>query len=264
MRIEDGLIDGLFTSFDENVITWGHTTHVGCGWVQFPSQGNETKYENFMVCNYGIGVANETTCSDTQPTEEEALEDDGNNISYITYYAAPSQVIQDVKSCLDAVACRRRQLDPCNDRVEECLSAKSGLPFLKPLDLKKVSARRSDVVNGSPIDIEASKCKIDTILCSLNSSFSCRDRLRHCVPLLDDGDAGSDGTVECACADIVLANGSRGDCSETDESGQPFCFVKRSPCVAIGPRGEVEASRPEGRLNGLVHKSRLLCKNREV
>ena len=36
---------------------------VGCGWIQFPSaRSDEGGFENFLVCNYGIGVANETTC----------------------------------------------------------------------------------------------------------------------------------------------------------------------------------------------------------
>ena len=52
---------------DTNLITqilWGRTTHVGCGWTQFPLQDGasrfrgifaEGEYENFFVCNYGVG-----------------------------------------------------------------------------------------------------------------------------------------------------------------------------------------------------------------
>ena len=53
---------------DHNLITqmiWGQTTHVGCGWTQFPLEANERmkynkfypqgEYENFFVCNYGVG-----------------------------------------------------------------------------------------------------------------------------------------------------------------------------------------------------------------
>jgi len=36
---------------------WGKTTHVGCGWIQFPrqSRSQEDEYENILVCNYGVG-----------------------------------------------------------------------------------------------------------------------------------------------------------------------------------------------------------------
>lgn len=43
---------------------WGKTTHVGCGWIQFPVQLGSNKFhriypegefENFFVCNYGVG-----------------------------------------------------------------------------------------------------------------------------------------------------------------------------------------------------------------
>ena len=44
---------------------WGQTTHIGCGWTQFPLADNnkliynrlypEGEYENFFVCNYGVG-----------------------------------------------------------------------------------------------------------------------------------------------------------------------------------------------------------------
>ena len=47
---------------------WGQTTHVGCGWTQFPLQSNKIsfnrlypdgEYENFFVCNYGVGKLND-------------------------------------------------------------------------------------------------------------------------------------------------------------------------------------------------------------
>ena len=52
---------------DTNLVTqilWGRTTHVGCGWTQFPLLEGSSKfqgiyaegeYENFFVCNYGVG-----------------------------------------------------------------------------------------------------------------------------------------------------------------------------------------------------------------
>ena len=41
---------------------WGHTTHIGCGWLQIDvgeekwvEQVYPGRYENFFVCNYGVG-----------------------------------------------------------------------------------------------------------------------------------------------------------------------------------------------------------------
>ena len=261
LQSEDGLIDGLFASFhddedDDNVIAWGHATHVGCGWIQFPSSKKDNngtvEFENFMVCNYAVGTATKTTCDEEtkdQPT-------------FITYYHATSEVIEDVKKCLAAVRCRRQlQGQNCNQDVERCLQAKSGLRFLDPSHLKTVA--RSD---DSPIDVEASKCKIDSILCSINASFACKERVRRCLPLLDlvgDGSNNVRPLSECECADIILADGSRGsDCSEEDEDGDRFCYVKRSPCVTVDNEGSVEVSRPIKKLNDLIHKSYQLCRNK--
>ena len=105
VAIEEGLIDGLFTSLGQdgdNILSWGHATHVGCGWIQFPtsisSEDGEKKdrsFENFMVCNYGIGVPQNTTCDGSGgPGSEQP--------SYVTYYEAPFDVIADVKKCLKA------------------------------------------------------------------------------------------------------------------------------------------------------------------
>ena len=117
VAIEEGLIDGLFTSLGQdgdNILSWGHATHVGCGWIQFPTSTSEDEkkdgsFENFMVCNYAIGKAERTSC-DANSVEGNVTRSAGN-ASFISYYAASSQVIEDIKLCLGAISCRRRQLD---------------------------------------------------------------------------------------------------------------------------------------------------------
>ena len=79
--------------------------------------------------------------------------------------------------------------------------AKSGLPFIGPGRLRAV-ARSSGF--SSPVEVEASRCKIDSILCKLEEapsaaaaaateassvssmSSGCRERTVRCLPLLDD------------------------------------------------------------------------------
>lgn len=273
LKIEDGLIDGFFSQISgdeqENVILWGHATHVGCGWIQFPlpDVNNETYYENFMVCNYAVGTVGKSSC---ETTTEMA-----NHTSYITYYSAPAQVIEDVKKCLNAVKCRRKRqfrTTGCNREVEECLAAESGLKFLQPSQLRSVA--RSTDSGLSPIDVEASKCKIDTILCSLNASFACKERIRRCLPLLDlfesESENGRNGIVhECQCADdIILADGTFGKCTDDAEIvGRRSCLVKESPCVVLGSEGQdgggisIEVSVPVEKLGNLIHQSYALCNN---
>ena len=199
LSIEEGLIDGVFARLGEededgNLLSFGQATHVGCGWIQFPSMHEDEtemnivpeyadyalledfqpQFENFMVCNYAIGVPGKTMCAN----------DTSNTISlhkqkqFIRYYHASAEVIGDVKKCLGAVRCARRSkahqlkliggstrgnIDPCTNNVESCLIGKSGLKFISPSKLQDV-ARSNDI---GVIDLEASKCKIDTILCRL-------------------------------------------------------------------------------------------------
>ena len=279
LSTEDGLIDGLMTNLpytDSDLVAFGQATHVGCGWIQFPLAqkfpDEPVQYENFMVCNYGVGLASgQTTCDN--------VEEKAKNETSVKYFTVTSEVIKDVKACLTAVRCRRRRRklfktfranempsenDPCSQDVKTCLSGKSGLKFVDATRLKSV-ARSNEL---RPIDVEASKCKIDTILCSLNSTRACQERLEYCLPLIDIEASEADaevGNVLCECANLVLADGTRGDCSQTildSESGElkGFCFVKQSPCVSIDPTGgRLELSRPYPEADGLLHYTHTIC-----
>ncbi len=285
--IEEGLIDGPYINQnDGEQIALGHATHVGCGWIQFPSTSEAVdslepqQFENFMVCNYGVGVASKTSCT------REDNNNNNNNPNQVTYYSVTSEVIRDVKACLEAVKCRRRKRrllkqtppllssltsDPCAEDIKTCLKGSSGLKFVDPSKLKSV-ARSANV---RPIDVEAAKCKIDTILCedvnATSTASGCAERLRKCLPLLDLVEAadGTGNTVECECADLVLEDGTRGDC--TDElpvansnevdvgDGRLFCFVKQSPCATIDFEGRIELSKPYLEANSLIHYTHSLC-----
>ena len=215
-------------------------------------------------------ASGQTTCDN--------VEEKAKNETSVKYFTVTSEVIKDVKACLTAVRCRRRRRklfktfranempsenDPCSQDVKTCLSGKSGLKFVDATRLKSV-ARSNEL---RPIDVEASKCKIDTILCSLNSTRACQERLEYCLPLIDieANEANEVGNVLCECANLVLADGTRGDCSQTildSESGElkGFCFVKQSPCVSIDPTGgRLELSRPYPEADGLLHYTHTIC-----
>ena len=136
-------------------------------------------------------------------------------------------------------------------QVQHCLAGKSGLKFINPSQTSH-SARSSD----SSIS-KLSRCKLDSILCGIfNSSnrASCSDRLENCRSLIY-------GNEECECADLVLSDGRRGDCSNPDpDSNRVFCFVKTSPCVVRDESGTVvETSIPVSNSNRLLHLSYKAC-----
>ena len=66
--LEPGIVDSFSLDQTEpgavlvTQMLWGHTTHMGCGWLQIevgPDKWADTSYpgntENFFVCNYGVG-----------------------------------------------------------------------------------------------------------------------------------------------------------------------------------------------------------------
>ena len=70
---------------------------------------------------------------------------------------------------------------------------------------------------------------------------------------------GREGQVLCECANLVLADGTHGDCSQKIEE-KNFCFVKQSPCVNIDSEGNLELSKPYPDIqNGLLHYTHLIC-----
>ena len=89
---------------------------------------------------------------------------------------------------------------------------------------------------------------------------------------LDDDEDVEPGRLsllpECKCVDLTLADGTKPGCknnnnnnnNNNEKEGPDFCLVAESPCLSIGAHGEVERSQPVRELNGLIHKSELLCK----
>ena len=70
---------------------------------------DQAMYENFMVCNYGVGVASKTTCDGLTNKKAVISSKNETETTVIKYYTVTSEVIKDVKACLEAVRCRRRR-----------------------------------------------------------------------------------------------------------------------------------------------------------
>ena len=106
---EDGLYDGLVTNLpkedttsddsDDTFVALGQATHVGCGWIQFPTS-EVGLYENFMVCNYGVGLTTKTSCDSMTGKNNINGGNQKGQGTFIKYFTVTSEVIRDVKACL--------------------------------------------------------------------------------------------------------------------------------------------------------------------
>ena len=135
-----------------------------------------------MVCNYGVAEG-----EDSESCGEGGGEEGSESSSFVTYYSATEQVIRDVKGCLKAVRCRRRQMGfnleeqgeeedgDCSSSVESCLASPSGFRFVPLRQLRSFARSVSVASGGAGAEVEASRCKIDTILCSLSQEPGWRE-----------------------------------------------------------------------------------------
>ncbi|CAB4058840.1 CRISP [Lepeophtheirus salmonis] len=108
-------------------IIWGRTTHVGCGWIQFPMGSHvddlypEGEYENFFVCNYGVGgnVPGEPVydCLNKEEAVLPTLPTFGLEIQFGERYPTSSpQIQEEIQACFEAISCENKN----RVRVFEC------------------------------------------------------------------------------------------------------------------------------------------------
>ena len=162
---------------------WGHTTHIGCGWLQV-EVGEERwadtsypgSYENFFVCNYGVGgnvpgqpVYRHPDCQHSQsvmevssvrPTQD--LQPDLENTEVFANFSVASRAV--IGSCLAAIRCLETSED-CVSLSELCHSM--GDPGAQPSGL----AVRTDLL----------ECRIENILCRVEARQGCQQRFDQCA-----------------------------------------------------------------------------------
>ena len=161
---------------------WGHTTHIGCGWLQVevgPERWAEASYpgsyENFFVCNYGVGgnvpgqpVYNHPDCGESQttppPPPPEVMDLMDNTETFANFSAASRAVIG---SCLAAIQCLETSEEDCASLAELCHS--KGRPPAEP--------------SGLPVSRGLLECRIEEILCSgeAGGGQQCRQRFDQCA-----------------------------------------------------------------------------------
>ena len=169
---------------------WGKTTHVGCGWTQFPitdSSNNggwglekyrhlyaKAEYENFFVCNYGVGgnVPGEpiyvTDCGKNEADNSFPM----SNVRYMERYENSTiEAKNEINECLVAINCLK-SLENCDDKAEICLSI-SQTPE-GPTEERDLQYIVNTVHNlyfenvwNDRETIQIIECNIELLLCSL-------------------------------------------------------------------------------------------------
>lgn len=170
---------------DTNLVTqilWGRTTHVGCGWTQFPlSEGSskfdgiyaEGEYENFFVCNYGVGgnvpgePVYEMECIESQDDDntEENMEKmlAQMEIKFKDRLNPSTRPLQrsEIAVCLDALTClsqRSSAEKSCSQLEIQCVVQ------IPP----RIPNTESYFSSDSVIDrVSQLECKVETLLCLL-------------------------------------------------------------------------------------------------
>ena len=173
---------------------WGHTTHIGCGWTQIDVGDDKFagiypgRYENFFVCNYGVGG--------NVPGEPVYQHPDCNTelgmhfcIHHITHEVFAGNKVEDlpvikqkdeqifsnfsvetrtiIGSCLEAIQCiEEKENFQCRDLSEICHSKGP-----QPAPAK------------TPVTRQDLECRIENILCHIDNTYptlKCQEKYENC------------------------------------------------------------------------------------
>ena len=182
---------------DTNLVTqilWGRTTHVGCGWTQFPLLEGSSKfegiyaegeYENFFVCNYGVGgnVPGEPVynmeCFESQQDskDKEAVEMlNQMEIKFKDGFKDASAVEKgQINVCLDTLTCLSQQ----SSADKSCSQLEFQCVIEVPPKFPDTNAYfQSEFVQERIAQIE---CKIEALLCSITQKQDCGLNLENCL-----------------------------------------------------------------------------------
>ena len=182
---------------DTNLVTqilWGRTTHVGCGWTQFPLLEGSSKfegiyaegeYENFFVCNYGVGgnVPGEPVynmeCFESQQDskDKEAVEMlNQMEIKFKDGFKDASALEKgQINVCLDTLTCLSQQ----SSADKSCSQLEFQCVIEVPPKFPDTSAYfQSEFVQERIAQIE---CKIEALLCTITQKTDCGLNLENCL-----------------------------------------------------------------------------------
>ena len=197
---------------DTNLVTqilWGRTTHVGCGWTQFPLLEGSSKfegiyaegeYENFFVCNYGVGgnVPGEPVYNMECFEEQQDSSTESNAVTMLNqmeikfkdgFNDASELEKQQINVCLDTLTCLTQQSSAdksCSQLEFQCVIA------IPPKFPDTDAYFQSEFVQERIAQIE---CKIEALLCAITPNQDCASNLENCLLDYDYYDVDYDLTM---------------------------------------------------------------------
>ena len=182
--LQPGLLDSFSLDQSEpgavlvTQMLWGHTTHIGCGWLQV-EVGQERwadtnypgTYENFLVCNYGVGgnvpgqpVYQHPDCQHQPGPPPPVMEANREETEIFSNFSAASRAV--IGSCLAAI----RSLETSQGQAD-CL----------PLsELCHTEGRPGAAASNLPVVRRLLECRVEKILCQVEDGQDCGERLDHC------------------------------------------------------------------------------------
>ena len=166
---------------------WGRTTHMGCGWIQFPVKIESKKfekiypegeYENFFVCNYGVGgnVPGEPVYNTDCQDSEGPIVDMNDKLEEILQDSPPKER-KTLQVCLDALICLHEKTESCLEPEEKCIES------LNNGEDKEVVDTETYFAKPAKTRIEILQCTTDAILCNLKDKGECKTKFDNCFSI---------------------------------------------------------------------------------
>lgn len=188
--LQPGLLDSFNLEESEpgavlvTQMLWGHTTHIGCGWLQVevgPERWADTNYpgsyENFFVCNYGVGgnvpgqpVYQHPDCQHSQatpplPVMEARPQSDRKEAEIFSNFSVASRAV--IGTCLAAIRCLE--------------TSQTGADCLRLSELCHTEGRPAAPPSGLAVTRSLLECRIENILCQVEAGQDCQHKFDQCA-----------------------------------------------------------------------------------
>ena len=192
----------------------------------------EGEFENFFVCNYGVGgnvpgePVYQTDCEDEQDGQdqgqEDAITDINDKLEEILQDSKPEQR-KILQICLDALICLHEKKDSCPEAEDKCIVSindQSG-------DGELI---RPENFLANPVEnrIEILQCTTDALLCSLKNDSNCQSQLDVCFGLTNLVTSPTTSTTTTTTTTEATTSTAAGPPVTITTVQQPVTIVRQS------------------------------------